>query len=234
MHIDLIIFDCDGTLVDSEYLNNLAVCELLAEQGLAQYDMDYAMNNFLGQRFSRIIEDIAAETGHNFPDDMAARYVARAAELIPTHLKYIDGAGDLVELAGAHTKICVGSNGQRDNVIYSLEVAGLLRHFPDEHIFAGPVVENPKPAPDLFLLAAEKLGAKPENTLVIEDSVIGVTAGIAARMQTWGFTGTHHDPGTHENALKSAGAHEVFSALIHIQGHLQRKNPFSEKSKYAS
>lgn len=223
MIYDLIIFDCDGTLVDSEYLNNLAVCELLAEQGLSQYDMDYAMAHFVGKRFSQIIADIAEETGHSFPADMARQYIDRAAAMIPTHMKTIAGAYDLVSAAKAQGKICVASNGQRDNVFYSLEVAGLLPLFDEAHIFTGLDVANPKPAPDLFLMAAERLGAAPDKTLVIEDSVVGVTAGVAAGMTTFGFTGAHHDPKGHMQTLKNTGADDVFDALIHIQEHLSGK-----------
>lgn len=223
MIFDLIIFDCDGTLVDSEYLNNLAVCQIFAEQGLPQYDMDYAMAHFVGKRFSQITADIAEETGHQFPNDISQQYIDRAAAMIPTHLKKIEGAYNLVEYAGQHTKICVASNGQRDNVFYSLEVAGLLPLFDEDHIFTGLDVEDPKPAPDLFLMAAERLGANPAETLVIEDSVVGVKAGVAAGMTTYGFTGAHHDPRAHKNTLKQTGAHDVFDSLIHIQDALSSK-----------
>ncbi len=231
MFYDLIIFDCDGTLADTEYLNNLAVCELLAQQGLPQYDMDHAMTHFVGKRFSQIIADIAAETGRTFPQDISQRYVARAKAMIPTHQKPIAGAAELVYASKAHSTICAASNLQRNDVFYSLEIAGLLPYFETEHIFTGLDVENPKPAPDLFLMAAAKLGAAPENTLVIEDSTVGVRAGVAAGMTTYGFTGTHHSPETHAETLKSAGAHEVFNALIHIEEAIGNKKPFSVKNK---
>lgn len=217
MTYDLLIFDCDGTLVDTEYPNNLATIELLHEQGLAQYDIDYAFANFVGKRFNEIIKDIAAETGHTFPDDMSARYIKKAAALLPTHLKRIEGAQRLVETAKDNMKICVGSNGQRDNVIYSLEIAGLKQYFPDEHIFTGIEVEKPKPAPDLFLLAAEKMGVSPEKCVVIEDSVGGATAGVAAGMTTLGFTGCAHNRAELTKKLNDIGVEEVFDSLIHIQ-----------------
>lgn len=216
-NFELLIFDCDGTLVDTEYANNFATIELLHEQGLTQYDMDYAMENFVGTRFNEILRDISAETGHIFPDDMSARYIKRAKDILPEHLKTIDGAEELVKAAQQNMKICVGSNGQRDNVIYSLELAGLKDYFPDEHIFTGIEVERPKPAPDLFLLAAEKMGGiDPAKCLVIEDSKGGAAAGIAAGMTTYGFVGASHDPENHKKTLEAMGVYAVFDNLIHI------------------
>ncbi len=219
---DLIIFDCDGTLVDTEYPNNLASVQLLAEQGLPQYDMDYALEHFVGVRFNEILQSITAETGHVFPEGFRQKYVQRARNLLPTHYKTIEGAKELVKTAKENTKICVASNGQRDNVFYSLELAGLKEHFPEEHIFTGLSAPNPKPAPDIFLLAAKELGAAPEKCLVIEDSKGGVSAGLAAGMTTYGFTGTHHAPDIHARALKACGAHETYTSLIHIHKGLFR------------
>lgn len=220
---DLIIFDCDGTLVDSEYAHNLAVSELLIEQGFDYVSVEYVRDHYTGHRFSDILANMTAQSGKTFPEGFRQRYVKRAYELLPEHQKPIAGARKIIEYAKNKTKICVASNGQKDNVFYSLEVAGLLPLLDPDHIFTGLDVPNPKPAPDLFLMAAEKLGAAPAKTLVIEDSVVGVTAGVAAGMKTFGFSGTHHDPATHEKTLKSAGAHETFNALIHIQNHLSVK-----------
>jgi HAD superfamily hydrolase (TIGR01509 family) len=219
MRFNLLIFDCDGTLVDSEYLNNLATIELLHAEGLSQYDMEYAFDNFIGMKFSNILKMIAAETGHIFPDyaALADRYVRRARELVPEYLKPIAGAKELVDAASKHMKICVGSNGQRDNVIYSLERSDLFDYFGDAHIFAGTDVENPKPAPDLFLLASRKMNADPAKCLVIEDSVAGVTAGVAAGMEVWGFTGVHENKERHKTKLEAAGARVVHDSLIHIR-----------------
>jgi len=223
MNFDLVIFDCDGTLVDTEELNNRATLELLHDQGLTQYDMDHALTQFVGIRFNQILKNIEAETGHEFPDDMSARYVARVKDLIEDgqYFNTIEGAQELIENCGEHTRICVASNGQRDNVIRSLTAAGLIGFFSEEQIFTGIEVENPKPAPDLFLLAANKMASEPSKTLVIEDSVAGVTAGVSADMKVFGFTGTNHDKKGAEKALKSAGAAHVFTRLIHIQDHLQ-------------
>lgn len=214
---DLIIFDCDGTLVDSEYLNNLATVELLAAQGLMQYDMDYAFAHFVGIKFSTILKNITAETGHVFPHDMRERYIERAMALVPDYLKPITGADEMVASARMQGKIAVASNGQRDNVLFTLEKTGLLHHFDQNYIFTFSDVKNAKPAPDIFLLAAERLGIAPEDTLVIEDSVVGVTAGAAAGMTVYGFTGTHHNPGPYGEKLENAGATKVYTSFIHMR-----------------
>jgi HAD superfamily hydrolase (TIGR01509 family) len=220
LNFDLLIFDCDGTLVDSEYLNNLATIEILAEEGLSQYDMDYAMEHFVGLRLKLIFENIEKETGHKFGPDLAARYVARVEKLAPQYLKKIPHAEELVATAAARGKICVASNGQRDNVISSLEFTGVKKYFPDENIFTAVDVKNGKPAPDLFLYAAKKIGAEPARCVVIEDSIPGVTGAHAAGMKVLGFANEHQSPEEYERRLKKAGATEVFTSLIHIKDRL--------------
>ena len=217
MNPDLIIFDCDGTLVDSEYLNNLATVELLAEQGLHQYDMDYAFEHFVGIKFSTILKNITAETGHVFPGDMRERYIERAMALVPQYLKPVPGAAAFVAVAKSKMKIAVASNGQRDNVLFTLEKTGLLHHFDPNYIFTFSDVKNAKPAPDLFLLAAEKHGVSPARSLVIEDSVVGVTAGAAAGMVVYGFTGTHQNPEAYGKKLENAGATRVYASFTPMQ-----------------
>ncbi len=220
MSYDLIIFDCDGTLVDTEALQNLATIQVLHEEGLTQYTLDYALKNFVGVRFGQTLKNIEAETNHQFPYDMPARYVARVAELMQDRFKVVEGAVDLVMAASAVAKICVASNGQRESVLKSLEMGGLIDLFEDDHIFTGLQVPNAKPAPDLFLMAAKNLGVLPAKTLVIEDSVVGVTAGVAAGMDVYGFVGASHDKNAAREALKKVGAKRVYDTLIHIQNDL--------------
>ena len=217
MNFDLVIFDCDGTLVDSEYLNNLAIVQLLAEEGLSQYDMDYAFEHFVGLRVKPILDDIEKETGHIFPPMFSDRYVKRVEALAPQYLKKIVGAEELVIKAGESKKICVASNGQRDNVISSLEFVGLKKFFPDEHIFTAIQVKNGKPAPDLFLHTAKIMGTDVSKCVVVEDSVAGVTGAVAAGIKTYGFVSSHQDPESYGERLLMAGATSVFTSLVHIR-----------------
>ncbi|MBP7722331.1 MAG: HAD family phosphatase [Alphaproteobacteria bacterium] len=219
---DLLIFDCDGTLVDSEYLNNYATIQLLHGEGLTQYDMDYAFEHFVGLRLKHILDGISKETGHIFPADIIERYIALVEKLAPSQMKTISGALELVAEASKRVKICVVSNGQRDNVLSSLEMANVRKYFEESYIFTGLMAPNPKPAPDLFLLAAERLNAQTNKCLVIEDSVAGVTGAVAAGMRTFGFVGTHTDQSGYAERLKKAGAVEIFTSLIHIREQLFR------------
>jgi HAD superfamily hydrolase (TIGR01509 family) len=217
---DLIIFDCDGTLTDSEYVNNRALLETLAESGFTEFDLDYAYANWVGTTVSNILLNIQMQTGRVPPDDIVPRYIARVSELQKTNMKAIDGAAELVAAAKTTFKICVASNGERSNVLRSLELTGLMEHFTLDTVFTKIQVKNPKPYPDLFLFAANAMGTDPSKCLVIEDSAAGVMAGAAAGMTVWGFTGSSHNQAKQEETLKSAGATCVFSALIHIRERL--------------
>ena len=214
---DLIIFDCDGTLTDSEYANNQALLEVLHEDGFTEYTLDYAYKTWVGTTVSSILLGIQLETGRMPSADILPRYIKRVSELQQTALKAIDGAPELVAAAKKKYKICVASNGERTNVVNSLILTGLMQNFTEDTVFTKIQVRNPKPCPDLFLFAANKMGVLPDRCLVLEDSAAGVTAGVAAGMTTWGFTGSSHNPEKQEINLKSAGANAVFESLIHIK-----------------
>lgn len=213
---DLIIFDCDGTLTDSEKANNQATLDVLAEIGI-HYTMDHALKHWVGTTLTNIMLSVQMETGRTLPDDIIPRCIRRTAELQGEGMMPVDGAVELVAAAKEKFPICVASNGERTNVISSLRLCGLLGYFQEEHIFTKIQVKNPKPYPDLFLFAAAAMKADPSRCLVIEDSMAGVRAGVAAGMTTWGFTGSAHNPAKQAENLKSAGADLVFERLIHIK-----------------
>lgn len=214
--IDLIIFDCDGTLTDTEELNNRALIDVLAQAGFEGYDYAYACKHWVGKTVATIALAIQMETGRQVPSTLARDYVLRVAELQKTSLKLVDGAEDLVREAAKRHKVCVASNGERQNVLSSLEQTGLLPMITSEFVFTKAQVKNPKPYPDLFLYSAAQFGVLPERCLVVEDSVAGVMAGVAAGMVTWGFSGSAPNPKEHESLLMKTGAGRVFSSLIHI------------------
>ena len=222
MPYDLIIFDCDGTLVDSEYLNNLAIIDILHSFGLTDITMEHALEEFVGLRFSSIMKNITDQTGHVFPDNAAQQYLAKVNELSPIHMKAIEGAREVVLHAQSIADTCVVSNGERNNVLASLDFAELREFFDDEFIFTGLMAPNPKPAPDLFLLAAERKNIAPSKTLVIEDSVTGVQAGLAAGMDVWGFCGTHHEPERQAETLRNMGAHATYISMHDMRGDLNK------------
>lgn len=213
---DLIIFDCDGTLVDSEYLNNLAIIDILHECGLSEYTMERALEEFVGLRFSTIIGNIAKDTGHAFPPDAAKRYLARVKTLAAEHMKPIKGAQDVVIAAQKTAQTYVVSNGERNNVFASLDFTNLRQYFTDDRVITGLMAPNPKPAPDLFLMAATQTGIAPSKTLVLEDSTTGVRAGVAAGMDVWGFCGTHHEPDIQKKRLTDLGAKAAYDSMVDV------------------
>ena len=218
---DLIIFDCDGTLTDSEYVNNKAVLDVLAEENITQYDLDYAYRHWLGTTLPGIVLAIQMETGKMLSPDFSMRCVRRGLELADSFLNPVEGAPDLVAAAAGKFKICVASNGEQSSVEHALGSTGFMAYFTPETVFTKSLVKNPKPYPDLFLHAAAVMGAESgRRCLVIEDSATGVRAGVAAGMTVWGFTGSSHDPLRQAETLKSAGAHDVFPSLIHIKDRL--------------
>ncbi|AEP10617.1 HAD family hydrolase [Micavibrio aeruginosavorus] len=192
---DLVIFDCDGTLVDSELANNAAFCDELAAEGLTQYTLDYAMTHFVGSSVPTLMKLIADETGHVFPDDFRDRYIRNVSRRIPTDIRPIEHAYETIEIVSKIVPVCVASNGERMNVIDCVKAINAMDvFFTEETIFTKDQVEHPKPAPDLFLYAAAQMGnVPPERCLVIEDSKFGARAGVAAGMDVLGFTGSSHD-----------------------------------------
>jgi HAD superfamily hydrolase (TIGR01509 family) len=215
MTYDTIIFDCDGTLTDSEYLNNKANADLLAELGFPQYTVEYSMENWVGLTMSVIKARIEEAEGVTLPDSFVPDFIARVSEYQKLYLKPIDGVLDAVKELSRNFKTCVASNGERTNVINSLKMINLFDLFGEDKTFTKIQVARAKPAPDLFLFAAAQLGSDPEKCIVIEDSPSGVMAGIAANMYTIGFTGAHHD-NAGAGKLKAAGAHEICASWADV------------------
>ena len=213
----LILFDCDGTLVDSEGLYNSVIAEMLTEHGLQAYNPAYCLAHFNGLTLTTIRQTVEADTGHDLSGVLTSDlYIRRAQARMDEGLLAIDGAGKLLEWSASRGKIALASNGERSSVIKSLKITGLYDFFGEERIFTKIEVPRPKPFPDLFLHAAARMDTNPADCVVIEDSLAGVEAGYAAKMRVFGFTGVHHTPDLQAKKLMQAGAERVFSALIHI------------------
>lgn len=203
---DLIVFDCDGVLVDSELLSCRCLSEVLAEFDIALSEQQ-ALELFLG-RSTKAIEQHYRDLGQVVPEGFLPRLKSHVLATFAGSLQPVpDVAAVLSEL---RLPSCVASSSDIDRVALSLDVAGLRTSFGDR-IYTAQMVTNGKPAPDLFLYAADKMGAQPARTLVIEDSVSGVQAGKAAGMTVWGFVGGSHYRGRDGQAiLAGAGADRVF------------------------
>ena len=219
MAYDLVIFDCDGTLVDSETLNNQATLDVLSACGVDGYTLDHAFHHWMGTTYSSIALRVQMETGKQLPADFVQRCIARVAELQEQELRAVKGAIDMVKaLQAKGIPACVASNGERTNVLNSIRLTGLSPYFPEERVFTKIQVDRPKPAPDIFLFAAEKMGVDPKGCIVIEDSEAGAMGGVAAGMPVVGFTGTSHDKVRQEARLKAAGASPIIDDFIHMPG----------------
>ncbi|MBA8667820.1 HAD family phosphatase [Holosporaceae bacterium 'Namur'] len=183
----LIIFDCDGTLVDTETLLNRACAGVLNYMGYKQYTPEYCLEKFVGVSLKDILDILREEVGDEFDQ---SEFVARAGEiskkLIETEIKPMSNAGDLLIKLKDFSK-CVASNGNRSTVVQSLKSTGLYNHFTEESIFTYELVKHPKPAADLFLYSAERMGVSPKECLVIEDSIVGVRAAKAAKMDVLAY-----------------------------------------------
>ena len=206
---DLIIFDCDGVLVDSEMLSCRCLTEVLAAHGIT-LDLDQVLELFLGRSVAAVLEHCRA-LGHPLPARFTADLAACVRSAFVAALGPIEGVGAVLqELRIPH---CVASSSDLDRVSLSLALTGLAPHF-ETRLYTSQMVERGKPAPDLFLHAAERMGADPRRTLVIEDSVSGVTAGKAAGMTVWGFVGgSHYRSRDGEAILRQAGADRVFERM---------------------
>lgn len=217
---DLVIFDCDGTLVNSELLNNSVTADMIAEAGLPQYDLQYCLDHFAGITLTNIIKILEDRHPVHFPTDAVAVARSRVKARMPAELKSVPDAVETVRTIASQCKICVASNGERGSVLQSLELTGLSVLLPEPLTFTADMVKNPKPAPDLFLLAAEKMGVAPKRCLVIEDSKFGLLGAVSAGMDVLGIIGVHHHPEEQAKVLTQTGATAIITHLPEIIDYL--------------
>jgi HAD superfamily hydrolase (TIGR01509 family) len=218
--MDLIIFDCDGVLVDSEMVSFEAEAEVFGEIGVALTAQDL-LGRFLGMSSASMFAILERERGISLPPDFSERAARRTLQAFDQRLRPIPGIAEL--LAGLPDRKCVASSSEPPRIRHSLSLAGILHHF-EPHIFSATQVKHGKPAPDLFLFAAESMGAPPARCLAIEDSVAGVTAARAAGMTVLGFTGGSHCLDGHAERLHHAGAGEVFGSCPELARYLAKRS----------
>jgi HAD superfamily hydrolase (TIGR01509 family) len=182
---ELVIFDCDGVLVDSERIAVRVEAELLAELGwpLSQAEI---VERFMGRTTEYMDEAIEAQLGSRLPGDWRDQFQRRYREAFAAELVPVDGVLDALDQIAVPT--CVASSGSHDKLRFTLGHTGLYRRF-EGRIFSGYEVANGKPAPDLFLHAAARMGAGPARCAVVEDSLYGVLAARAAGMRVFGYVG---------------------------------------------
>jgi len=211
---DLVIFDCDGVLVDSEVLSCECLVEVLHDYGVS-ITIQEVFERFLGRSSAALEAYFVAEKGEALLGDFRRRANQRLLETFRRSLQLMPGVTNL--LADLGLPFCLATSSDPERIAVTLSVSGLDQFFA-RRVFTASMVKHGKPAPDLFLLAARTMGAEPRRTLVIEDSVNGVLAGKSAGMTVWGFTGgSHYATWDGNRLLAGAGADHIFNALADLK-----------------
>ncbi|MFD0076747.1 HAD family hydrolase [Streptomyces sp. NPDC127166] len=188
MRYDLVIFDNDGVLVDSEPISNTLLAGYLTELGHPT-TFEESVRDYMGSAMHTIHELVEERGGKKLPADFDDVFHARVFAAFQAELEVVAGAGDVLKgLAAAGVPYCVASSGSHERIRVGHRKTGLDVWFTDETIFSAEDVGRGKPAPDLFLHAAERMGVAPERCVVVEDSGPGVQAALAAGMDVYGFT----------------------------------------------
>ncbi len=221
---DLVIFDCDGVLVDSEALACVVHAEVLTEYGYA-ITAEQVHERFLGRSAREARLEVEGELGRVLPDTYTAHLRATIDRVFGEKLTPVPHIAET--LGKLSQRICVASSGTPTRIRSSLGTTGLTDFFAP-HLFSAMQVERGKPAPDLFLFAAAKMTTPPARCLVIEDSVPGVTGAAAAGMTVIGFTGGSHCRPGDADRLRMAGAAAVFNDMRALPA-LIAQNPNSSR-----
>jgi HAD superfamily hydrolase (TIGR01509 family) len=209
VNVDLIIFDCDGVLVDSEVISCRAHAETLTRHGYP-ITAEQVLERFLGVSDREARQTIEREMGRELPDDFEAQMKQAALQRYSSELGAIPNIGEAID--AIKLPKCVASSGTPEKIRHGLTCAGLYDQLAP-HIFSATQVSRGKPAPDLFLFAADQMKVQPARCLVIEDSVPGVTGGRAAGMTVLGFHGGSHCLPGHAEMLRAAGATFTFDDM---------------------
>ena len=208
----LLIFDCDGVLVDSEHLACASLAEVMTTLGHSM-SADEAMLAFAGRSLKDVLARAERLLSRPIPEDMGERAARQLMARFRHELKAVAGVKEAI--AALPYRRCVASSSDPGRLTLSLDVTGLSALFGN-NVFSAVEVANGKPAPDLFLLAARRLGEDPSSCIVIEDSVLGVEAAGAAGMAAIGFAGASHANQGLAERLAAAGAEPVIHSMANL------------------
>lgn len=213
-----IIFDCDGTLVDTEIMSARIDVMHFAAHGIRFESPEAYLAEFMGVAKKDIIAFLnqrhgIAMSAEEFEEDFAQLMVER----IPSEMNFFPESVSFVQSLGTRgVPMAVASNGQRTAVLAELRHAGYLGVIHEGHVVAVGDVTRPKPAPDMYIEAAQRLGVAAADCIVVEDSVPGARAGVAAGMTVLGYTGFSHDRDKAAQALQKAGCAHIINSLSEI------------------
>ena len=209
--IDLIIFDCDGVLVDSEVVGNQVYADYLTAHGYP-HSAQECNTKYLGMSDAHVLK-LFKDGGRSLPETFVSDINNITDEELSKSLEPIQGVETI--LKSIDMPYCVASSGTPTKIQNSLTKTGLIKYF-DGNLFSFDQVENGKPAPDLFLFAADQMGVEPARTLVVEDSKAGVMAGVSAGMTVVGFAGGSHILMGHAESLLDLGAHHILTDMLKL------------------
>lgn len=218
----LLIFDCDGVIIDSTILHTEAEAECFQNLGITLTQIQLK-ERFAGVSDADVFRVLETETGIKIPADMRSRLDQEKRALFAKKLKVMPGLQDILEDI-RNIPSCVASGSSADMLNYTLTLTNLVSFF-GPRIFSADMVSRGKPFPDLFLYAAARMGVRPEDSIVIEDSVAGVRAGKAAGCKVIGFIGGSHCDEHHGEMLLEAGADYTLSFLGDLPDLLKSIHP---------
>jgi HAD superfamily hydrolase (TIGR01509 family) len=208
-----VIFDCDGVLVDSEPIANRVFSQMLGEVGLPM-SYEETVRTFIGRSAATCVGMVEERIGRPVPEGWVDAWRQRTLDAFSHELRAVNGVEAVLD--GLTVPFCVASSGEPAKMRFTLGMTGLLPRF-EGRMFSAVEVPRGKPAPDLFLHAARRMGAAPERCAVIEDTAVGVQAGAAAGMTVFGYAAMS-DP----DALRAAGAAHVFHHMDELPALLAR------------
>ncbi|MFZ3033130.1 MAG: HAD family phosphatase [Parvibaculum sp.] len=209
----LVIFDCDGVLVDTEQLANRLLARVLTEEGFP-VTYEESRRLFVGKTMDAVSAHVVAETGRPMRADWVDYIRNETLKAFSAGIEAVPGVREALEALQARgVPFCVASSGKFEKMRFTLGSSGLLP-LVEDLLFSAEQVAQGKPWPDLFLFAAKSMGHEPADCVVIEDSVPGVEAAVAADMPVLGYAG---DPHTDAEGLKREGAH-VFHDMCALTG----------------
>lgn len=205
-----IIFDCDGVLVDSEPIGNQVLVDMANGYG-ADIDLDYAFKHFKGGSIYTCRDKIQALVNQPLSQDFIAEYRRRSYSAFKEQIQPVEGVKEVIE--SLSIPFCVASSGPTEKIRLNLELTGLLPYFED-NIFSCYTIEKWKPEPDVFIWAAKTMGFKPEDCVVIEDSLTGIQAAKAGGFDVFGFTAHDYNNELEAEATTTFNSMEKLLELI--------------------
>ncbi|MGY3589936.1 HAD superfamily hydrolase (TIGR01509 family) [Bradyrhizobium sp. USDA 4341] len=214
-----LIFDFDGVIADSEAIANTVLAKTVSDLGHPT-TLDQALTRYSGKRWVDVVAEIEAAIGRPLPTDFLSAFHRATLDRFRSDLKEVSGATDFIRKFSGIPR-CIASSSSMDRLQLCLSVLGLEAEF-DGRVFSADMVARGKPHPDIFLLAAEKLGAKPSECLVIEDSAGGIKGAVAAGMSTIGLCAASHIRDSHHAVLRSAGAVHLANSWREVE-HIARQ-----------